>query len=145
MKTVVKNLLNTKGDEVWSVSPESSVFDALNLLAKKDIGALIVMEGKKIKGMFSERDYARKIILKGKSSKETRVKDIMSEKVLYVTPERTIEECMALMTTEHIRHLPVIEEGKLIGVISIGDVVKAIISDQKFVIEQMEKYITGER
>ncbi len=142
MKTVREVLLE-KGSQVWSVSPDTLVYDALQLMADKDIGALLVIKDGKIEGIFSERDYARKVILKGKSSKEIMVQEIMSPKVFYVLPENSVEECMALMTEEHIRHLPVMNAGQLVGVISIGDVVKAIISDQQFTIEQLERYITG--
>ncbi len=144
MKTVAQ-LLRAKGHEVLSVSPETTVFAALELMAEKNVGALIVLEGDRVVGIFSERDYARKVILKGKSSRETPVREIMSPRVLYVRPEQTIEECMALMTNKRVRHLPVLEEDRLVGVISIGDVVKAIISEQEFVIEQLQNYITGER
>lgn len=144
MKTVAQ-LLRAKGHEVLSVSPETTVFAALQLMAEKDVGALIVLEGGRVVGIFSERDYARKVSLKGRSSKETPIREIMSPRVLYVRPEHTIEECMALMTNKRVRHLPVLEEDRLVGVISIGDVVKAIISEQEFVIEQLQHYITGER
>lgn len=144
MKTVAQ-LLRAKGHEVFSVSPETTVFAALQLMAEKNVGALIVLEGGRVVGIFSERDYARKVILKGKSSRETPVREIMSPRVLYVRPEQTIEECMALMTNKRVRHLPVLEEDRLVGVISIGDVVKAIISEQEFMIEQLQNYITGER
>lgn len=143
--TFVRNILQDKGREVWSVSPDSSVFDALKLMADKNIGALLVLEGETLVGIFSERDYARKVILKGKSSKETSVEEIMSSEVLYVRPEQTIEECMALMTNKRIRHLPVLEGNQLLGLISIGDVVKAVIADQEFTIKQLENYITGSR
>jgi len=145
MKTVAQ-LLRAKGHEVLSVSPETTVFAALELMAEKDVGALIVLEGGRVVGIFSERDYARKVVLRGKSSREIPVREIMSSRVLYVRPEQTIEECMALMTNKRVRHLPVLEEEeRLVGVISIGDVVKAIISEQEFVIEQLQNYITGER
>jgi len=145
MKTVAQ-LLRAKGHEVLSVSPETTVFAALQLMAEKDVGALIVLEGGRVVGIFSERDYARKVSLKGRSAKETPIREIMSPRVLYVRPEQTIEECMALMTNKRVRHLPVLEEEeRLVGVISIGDVVKAIISEQEFVIEQLQNYITGER
>ena len=142
MKTV-NQLLQTKGHEVWSVTPEILVFDALRLMADKNVGALLVREGDKLVGIFSERDYARKVILKGKASKDTPVKEVMSLQVFYVRPAQTIEECMALMTDRRIRHLPVLENNNVVGVISIGDVVKAIISEQEFTIKQLETYITG--
>jgi CBS domain-containing protein len=144
MKTVGQ-LLKAKGNQVWSINPDRSVLDALRMLAEKDVGALLVLEEEEVVGIFSERDYARKIILKGKTSRETQVREIMSKKVFYVTPDQAIEECMALMTMERIRHLPVLDDGKLAGIISIGDVVKTIISNQQFMIDQLEKYITGKR
>jgi CBS domain-containing protein len=142
MKTV-RQLLRGKGPGVLSVSPETPVFEALQVMAEKNVGALLVVEREELVGIFSKRDYARKVILKGKSSKETPVKDIMSSHVLYVRPEQTIEDCMALMTDKHVRHLPVLDQGKLVGVISIGDVVKALIDEQQFIIEQLQNYITG--
>lgn len=141
----VGRILKEKGNRIWSVSPDTMVFEALNLMAEKNLGAVLVIEGGKIAGIFSERDYARKVILKGKSSKETPVKEIMTKDVLFVRPNHSIEECMALMTDKHIRHLPVIDEEELVGVISIGDVVKAVISDQEYTIKQLENYITGNR
>ena len=143
--TFVSHILQIKGHEVWWVSPDTSVYDALKLMADKNVGALVVLEGDKLVGVFSERDYARKVILKGKSSKETPVKEIMSSDVVTIRHEQSVEECMALMTNKRIRHLPVLEGNKLIGVISIGDVVKAIISEQEFTIKQLENYITGAR
>ncbi len=140
---LVSELLRAKEREIWSVKPDSSVLEALNLMADKNVGALLVFEEEKLVGIFSERDYARKVILKGKASKDTTVKEIMSSKVLYVKPEQTVEDCMALMTDKRIRHLPVLEEDQVVGVISIGDVVKAIISDKDFMIHQLESYITG--
>jgi CBS domain-containing protein len=144
MKTV-NQLLHTKGREVWSVTPGTSVFDALKVMADKNIGALLVMEENQLAGIFSERDYARKVILKGKSSKEMTVQEIMTERVDCVSPSQTVRECMTLMTEKHHRHLPVVDEERVVGMISIGDVVKAIISDQEFTIEQLESYITGSR
>ena len=141
MKTVAQ-LLRTKGHEVLSVSPELSVFEALKVMAEKNVGALLVLEGERLVGVFSERDYARKVILKGKASKEIPVREIMSTHVLYVRPQQTVEDCMALMTDKRVRHLPVMEEERLAGVISIGDV-KAIIAEQEFMIEQLQNYITG--
>ena len=139
----VRELLRIKGQETWSVSPDTPVYDALKLMAEKNVGALLVLDGDKLAGILSERDYARKVILKGKASKNTPAREIMSENVVCVTPKQSVAECMALMTDKHIRHLPVIEDDKLVGVISIGDVVRAIISEQKFVIEQLEHYIAG--
>lgn len=141
--TSVKQILSEKGHEVWSTSPNATVFDALKYMSEKRVGALVVLEDLKVVGVFSERDYARKVILAGKSSKELPVKEIMTRRVICVEPGNTTEECMALMTEKHIRHLPVVADDELIGIISIGDVVKAIISQQEFVIENLEKYITG--
>ncbi len=141
MKMLVSQILETKGRSVSSVPPQASVYEALKLMADKGVGALIVIDGEKVVGMFSERDYARKIVLKGRWSKETPVAEVMTESVYYVPPWRTIDECMALMTDKHVRHLPVLEEGKLIGIVSIGDVVRAIISEQKFAIEQLEAFV----
>ncbi|OGA02005.1 MAG: histidine kinase [Betaproteobacteria bacterium RIFCSPLOWO2_02_FULL_62_17] len=137
----VEQMLEGKGHQLLFVPPDATVFDALNLMAEKDVGALVVLDGEKLAGIFSERDYARKIILLGKSSKETLVREIMTEKVLCVRPEQSVQQCMALMTEKRIRHLPVLDHKKVIGVISIGDVVKETISEQKFIIEQLESYI----
>jgi CBS domain-containing protein len=145
MDTTVRQLLNRKGPEIWSTHPEETVFEALKLMAQKGIGALLVMDGMRLVGIFSERDYARKVILKGKSSHETPVHEIMTAKVVFVHPEQSMTECMALMTDKRIRHLPVMEDDQVVGVISIGDVVKEIIVEQGFLIEQLENYITGGR
>ena len=142
MKTVMQ-LLQTKGQDIWSITPDALVIDALKLMAEKRVGALLVLEAGQVVGILSERDYARKVSLQGKSSKTTPVREIMTQKVVYVRPEQTIEECMALMTDKRIRHLPVLDGNQLIGVISIGDVVKAVISEQEFIIAQLENYITG--
>ncbi len=139
----VKDILALKGQSVWSVAPDSSVYDAMKLMAEKGIGALMVMQGEKLVGIISERDYARKVILQGRSSRTTQVKEIMTSHVLYAQPEQNIEECMAVMTDKRVRHLPVFDEGRLLGVISIGDLVKSIITEQKFMIEQLEKYISS--
>ena len=139
----VGQVLQEKGSRIWSVAPDSMVYDALALMAEKNLGAVLVMDGARIAGIFSERDYARKLILRGKSSKETPVREIMTKDVLLARPGQSIEECMALMTDKRIRHLPVVEAEKLIGVISIGDVVKALISEHKMVIKQLEGYISG--
>lgn len=139
----VKDVLTVKGEDVWSIDPGASVYDAMQLMADKEVGALMVMEGAKLVGVISERDYARKVVLHGRSSQTTQVKEIMTSHVVYAQPEENIEQCMALMTEKRVRHLPVIEEGRLVGVISIGDLVKSIISEQKFMIEQLERYISG--
>ena len=138
----VREILKSKGTQVYSISPDSSVYEALQLMSEKGIGALLVIEGEEVVGILSERDYARKVILVGKTSKETLVKEIMSTKVMYVNSDVSTEECMALMITKRIRHLPVIDNGKLTGLISIGDVVKAVIDEKEFVIDQLVRYIT---
>ncbi len=140
---IVSDILKEKGHEVLSVTPETSVFEALKLMADKNVGSLLVLKNDELIGLFSERDYARKVILKGKSSKDTPVNEIMSSRVVYVRPSQTIEECMALMTDKRVRHLPVFKDKQLVGLISIGDVVKAIISEHEFLIHQLENYITG--
>ena len=140
MKTV-KQLLQAKTKALCTVSPGTPVFEALKQMAEKDIGALLVVENGKLAGILSERDYARKVILHGKSSHDTPVREIMTERVVYVQPKNTVEECMALMTDKRIRHLPVLENDKLIGVLSIGDLVKETISEQQFMIKQLESYI----
>ena len=139
----LKQLLDENRREVISVGPGDTVLQALNLMAKHDIGALLVMDQGKPAGIFSERDYARKVVLHGKSSKDVPVREVMSEKVIYVKLAQTVEECMAVMTDRHIRHLPVLDEaGQVVGFLSIGDMVKETISEQKFLIEQLEHYIT---
>ena len=142
MKTV-DQILREKGPGFWSVAPDMAVYTALELMAQKNVGALPVMDGEHLAGIFSERDYARKVVLEGKSSKETPVRQIMTAKVVCAKLGQSIEECMALMTDKHCRHLPVIDENKVVGVISIGDVVKALLSEQTFVISQLEHYISG--
>jgi CBS domain-containing protein len=145
MKSVA-NILKAKADQtVYTIAPAASVFDAVKLMADKNIGALVVMEGENVVGVITERDYARKIVLMARSSKDTPVRDIMTLSAMYVSPVQRSEECMALMTENRVRHLLVIDGGKLIGLISIGDLVKDIISEQKFVIQQLEHYVTGER
>ncbi len=141
----VRHILQVKGRQTWSIRPDASVYDALTLMADKGVGALLVLDGGKLVGIISERDYARKVILKGKSSLETPVRDIMTPKVICVRPEQTIEECMALMTDKHVRHLPVVVGDEVVGVISIGDLVKAVIAEKDFMIKQLEDYITGAR
>ncbi len=140
----IKQLLDRKGRGVYTIGPEESVYEAIRRMAEKGIGALVVTEGEAPVGILTERDYARKVILKGRSSKETAVREIMSSPVIFIRPEQTIEEAMAIMTEKKIRHLPVLEDGKLTGIISIGDVVKAIIENQKFMIDQLTSYIHGE-
>ena len=139
----VHHILKAKGDKVWSVGGDVTVYDALKLMADKGIGALLVIENEKILGIFSERDYARKVVLQGRSSKDMKISEIMSRNVCIVHAEQTVEECMALMTEKHIRHLPVLEGEKLLGIISIGDVVKAFIAEKEFIIKELENYITG--
>lgn len=144
--TAVADILKSKADSsVHSIGPNDSVFDALQRMAEKGIGALLVMEGDAIVGILTERDYARKIALLGRTSALTLVRDVMTKSVMYVRPDQTSEHCMALMTDNRLRHLPVVHKGKVVGLISIGDLVKDIISEQKFVIEQLEHYITGQR
>lgn len=145
MKRVSHILRSKPSQVVHTIGPTASVLDAVKLMAQQRIGALLVMEGEAVVGIITERDYARKVVLMGRSSKETPVRDIMTSSVMYVSPEQTNEECMALMTENRLRHLPVIDRGKLIGLISIGDLVKDIISEQQFVIQQLEHYIRGDR
>ncbi len=140
---LVKHLLDSKGHDVLSISPAASVLDAIKLMAEKGIGALIVLDGDALAGIVTERDYARKVILKGRGSHETPVKDIMSADVLTTSADQTVDSCMNMMTDRRIRHLPVVDGDKVTGMVSIGDLVKAIIADQKEAIEQLEHYITG--
>ena len=142
---IVRQILERKGTEIWSINPDATIYDALNLMAEKEVGALLVLDGEKLEGIFSERDYARKVVLKGKSSRDTTVKEVMSSNLICVDPEQGIEECMALMIDKRVRHLPVLENNKLTGLISIGDVVKVVIGEKKFMIEQLIHYIKGER
>ena len=139
----VGEILNRKGHDIWSIPPNATVYEALELMADKNIGAVLVTDGGTLVGILSERDYARKVILKGLASKEVPVRRIMTDRVICVRTDQTAEDCMALMTDKRVRHLPVLECDQLVGVISIGDVVKAIISDQEFIIKQLENYITG--
>ena len=139
----VAQLVKNKGSELWQVGPDESVFKALEIMAQHDVGALLVMEGDKLAGIISERDYARKVILEGKRSEDTRVRDIMTSKVVCTNLDHTIPECFAVMTENRIRHLPVIEHKKVVAMLSIGDCVKATIREQQFVIDQLEKYISG--
>lgn len=139
----VRQLLEEKGRNVWTIGPDASVYDAVALMAEKEIGALPVVQDGRLVGLISERDYARKVILKGRASKDTPVRDIMTTRVVYARPEQTVEECMAVITDQRVRHLPVLENGRLIGLISIGDLVKAIIDEQQFIIDQLVHYITS--
>ena len=141
MKTV-QQILDGKGSDVWSITPDASVLEAIKLMAEKEVGALLVTTGEKPVGIVSERDYARKVILKGRSQ-ETSIQDIMTTHVVYVSPDQSIEECMALMTEKHIRHLPVMDGERLCGMLSIGDLVKTVIAEQKLVIKELERYISG--
>jgi len=138
---LVSQILQLKGGKTWTITPEATVFEALTLMAEKDIGALVVVENENVVGIFSERDYARKIILHGKSSRETEVKGIMTREVICVSLDQSVTKCMALMTDKRVRHIPVLAEGRLAGVISIGDVVKAIITEQQIIIDHLEDYI----
>jgi CBS domain-containing protein len=142
MRTV-RQILDDKGRDVWSVSADTPVIEAIELLAEKEVGALAIKDGEKLVGILSERDYARKIILKGRSSQNTLTREIMTTKVVFTHLDMTVEDCMALMSGKSIRHLPVLEDGKLIGMVSIRDLLRAIIADQQFTIEQLERYITS--
>ncbi len=141
--TTVKQLLEYKGNDIWSVKPEDLIIDALKLMAEKNTGALMVMKMGKVVGIVSERDYARKVVLSGKVETTCKVREIMTRDVLCTTPNHSVEDCMALMSDRRIRHLPVCTDGEVIGVISIGDIVKSVISQKEFLIEQLENYITG--
>ncbi|MFT5610335.1 MAG: CBS domain-containing protein [Polaribacter sp.] len=141
--TTVDKLLSIKTKEIWSLAPNDSVFEALELMADKNVSGLLIVKNEKLVGIFTERDYARKLILKGKFSKDTEVGDLMTKNVLYVEPSNTIDDCMKLMTDKRIRHLPVMNKGHLIGVVTIGDLVKQIISEQETTIHQLENYISG--
>jgi CBS domain-containing protein len=139
----VEKLLQIKGNQTWSLEPQATVYEALQLMSDKEVGAILVLEEGKVVGIFTERDYARKLILKGKFSKDTAVRELMTQEVLYVDPHNTIDDCMVLMTNKRVRHLPVLDNGQLVGIVSLGDMVKHIISDQESTIAQLEKYITG--
>jgi CBS domain-containing protein len=141
---LVQDILNTKGQDVYSVAPEATIFEAIQLMAEKRIGSLLVMADDKPVGIVTERDYARKVALEGRSSRDSLVCDIMSTRVLCVNPHRSVEDCMALMTDKRARHLPVVDHKQVIGIISIGDLVKAVIAEQQFVIDQLHDYITGQ-
>ena len=137
----IGQLLESKGYDIWSIAPQAPAYEALQIMSKKDVGALLVIDEGKLVGIFSERDYTRKVILKGKSSKDTSVGELMTDVVFSIDPQDTIQDCMALMTTKHIRHLPVIKNERLIGIVTIGDVVNHIISSQELAIQQLERYV----
>jgi CBS domain-containing protein len=139
----VSEILKTKGNQVWSVRPDVTVFEAVKLMSERQVGALLVMDGEKLVGIVTERDYARKVILEGRSSRQTPVRDVMTTRVLCVTPQRTVQECMALMTDKRARHLPVLDHKRVVGVVSIGDLVKATIEEQKILIDHLQHYING--
>lgn len=141
MVKTVRDVLRSKGGQTFSVDADATVFAALEMMAKEDIGALLVMNGGRLIGLLSERDYARKVILKGLSSPQTKVREIMTETIFYARPEQTVEECMAIITAKRCRHLPVLDDDQLVGLVSIGDLVKASIAEKKFIIEQLENYI----
>ncbi len=143
MTAFVKDIIEAKTKGVWTIEPTVSVFDAISQMADKQIGALLVTENSRVIGIITERDYSRKVVLQGRSSKHTPVSEIMTKQVIFVRPGQPMEECMALMTDKHIRHLPVLEGKRLIGMVSIGDVVKAVISEKDFVIDQLTNYISG--
>src|SRR5262249_39436384 len=141
--TAIRQILDHKGHQVWSVHPDDTVYDAIEMMADKDVGALVVLDASKIVGIVTERDYARNVFLKGRASPQTLVGEIMARDVICVEPDKSIEDCMAIMTAKRVRHLPVIGGGELLGIVSIGDLVKSIISEREFVIEQLEHYIRG--
>ena len=141
---IIKDILAAKGQEVYTISADATVYEALSLMAEKNVGALVILKGEALAGLISERDYARKVVLKGKFSKDTPVSEIMTGEPVTVTLDHDLEQCMELMTDKRVRHLPVVEEGRLIGIISIGDVVKGIIDHKEFIIQQLQRYIKGQ-
>ena len=141
--TTASDVLEEKGHDIYAVSPDDTVLDALKLLADKGVGALLVMEADKLVGIVTERDYARKVILAGKASRDTPVREVMTSKVLFVSPDRSVDECMALMTDIKARHLPVMQEGRVIGILSIGDLVRVKLREQTFLLDQLRQYIAG--
>lgn len=145
MPLTVARLLASKGHDLWSIAPDATVYEAIALMAERGVGALLVMDGEQLVGIVSERDYARKVILQDRSSRDTQVRTIMSEDIVSVRPTQTIEGCMELMTERRIRHLPVVQDGQVIGILSIGDLVKFVLADRENLIEKLEGYITGSR
>ena len=139
----INDVIKTKGNDVWSVGPKNTVFEALEIMAEKNVGALVVLDGDRLAGIFSERDYARKVVLKGRHAQDVKIEELMTTEVYSITLGETVEECMAVMTAAHCRHMPVIEKGKLVGIVSIGDIVDATIKEHKVKIRDLEKYITG--
>ncbi len=144
MKNLVSQILKNKGGKVWSIAPQDTAYKALQLMSEENLGALLVIDKGKVVGLFSERDYARKVILKGRSSKTTEISELMTKKVLFVSPDMSVEDCMSLMTENFVRHLPVMEKKQLVGMVTQGDVVKQLIADQKFENEELERYIHDE-
>lgn len=142
--TTINDLLRDKASDIWTVEPDDSVYHALELMAEKNIGVVLVMDSGHLVGLLSERDYARKLILANRSSRDTAVRDVMTTRVAYVAPTKEVEACLALMTDKRFRHLPVMDNGKLVGLVSIGDLVKAIIADKQYTIDQLESYIAGQ-
>ena len=140
----VSQILKNKKEKIWSVSPRETAYDALQIMSDQNLGALLVIDKRGVVGIFSERDYARKVILKGKSSKTAPVSELMTKKVLYIDPGTSVEDCIALMTEKNVRHLPVIEKNQLVGIVTVGDVLKQLIEDQKFEIQELERYINAE-
>ena len=143
--TLVLQLLNEKGHDMWSIHPDDTVYNAIKKMAEKDIGSLVVLEEERVVGIVTERHYARNVVLRGRSSRSTPIREIMTTRVVYTRPERSVEECLAIMTQQRVRHLPVMENGRLIGIISTGDLVKSIIAEQKFLIDELTQFIAGER
>ncbi|MEJ2429056.1 MAG: CBS domain-containing protein [Deltaproteobacteria bacterium] len=141
---IIKDILATKGHEVYTISPAGTVYEALSLMAEKNVGSLVILEGETLVGLISERDYARKIVLKGRLSRNTPVSEIMTREPVTVTLDHDLEQCMELMTDKRVRHLPVVDQGRLIGIISIGDVVKGIMDHKEFIIQELQKYIRGQ-
>ena len=144
MPLTVRQLLDHKSSGIYSIRPDASVLEALELMAREDISSVLVTEGEELRGIFTERDYARKVILRGRNSRDTVIRELMTSQLITITPQHTIEDCMSIMTERHIRHLPVMDGGQVVGVVSIGDVVKSIISDQEATIQQLAGYISGD-